>query len=446
MRVYLIDRYPFVFIGIGRFLLALDLLAASALTVEEAADESRAIDLRRYLQALQRRAADREGFVKTLVDLGVRVHRIPSLSDEEVSINYINGVHDSSAYMMPVFGAFYGALDSAAHRAMSEAFGGRVRIKRIGSADVQIRYGGLHCIVATYPWIRADEKNRPPPAEARSLLGRPLYPVLPGPKRTKLEADLEAARADLAESPPDPARIVWVGRRLGYLWRINEAIEVYSEGIKAHPDYAPLYRHRGHRYISIRQFDNAIVDLEHAARLIKDKPDKVEPDGMPNAANIPLTTTGFNVWYHLALARYLKGDYAGALEAWQETMKYTGGYDDNIVAVTDWTYMTLRHLGRERQAAELIEAISPDMEIIENFAYHQRLLMYKGLRKPADLLDIEGASELDLATLGYGVALWYMESGERDKGVAVFERLVAGRYWPAFGFIAAEVELARLRR
>ena len=298
-------------------------------------------------------------------------------------------------------------------------------------------------VIAPACWVVGDQAG---PPEAESLLGRPLYPVSPGPKRTKLEADLEAARGDLAVSPRDPARIVWVGRRLGYLWRINQAIKIYSDGIKAHPDYAPLYRHRGHRYISIRRFDKAIADLEHAARLIEGKPDEVEPDGMPNAQNIPLTSTGFNVWYHLALSRYLTGDYTGALEAWRTTMKYTRGYDDNIVAVTDWTYMTLRHLGRDREAGELLETITPDMNIIENSAYHQRLLMYKGLRKPADLLDVTGASELDMATLGYGVGLWYMVSGERDKGVAVFEGIVAGRYWPAFGFIAAEVELARLRR
>ena len=313
------------------------------------------------------------------------------------------------------------------------------------AANREDTHVGLFFVVVIAPacWVVTDQAG---PPEAMSLLGSPLHAVSPGPQRTRLEADLEAARADLAASPGDSAGIVWVGRRLGYLWRIKEAIQVYSDGIKAHPNYAPLYRHRGHRYISIRRFDKAVDDLEHAARLIDGKPDKVEPDGMPNAQNIPLTSTGFNVWYHLALSRYLTGDYAPALEAWRTTMKYTRGYDDNVVAVTDWMYMTLRRLGRDHEAAELLETITPDMKIIENFAYHQRLLMYKGLGKPADLLDIEGASELDLATLGYGVGLWYVVNGERDKGVLVFERIVAGRYWPAFGFIAAEAELARLRR
>ena len=80
--------------------------------------------------------------------------------------------------------------------------------------------------------------------------------------RTKLEADLATARRALAADPDDPDNIIWVGRRLGYLWRMSEAIAVYSEGIELHPDCARLYRHRGHRYISVRRFDDAIVDLE----------------------------------------------------------------------------------------------------------------------------------------------------------------------------------------
>ncbi|MCZ6652052.1 MAG: hypothetical protein O7D91_03380, partial [Planctomycetota bacterium] len=156
----------------------------------------------------------------------------------------------------------------------------------------------------------------------------------------KLEADLESARAELAQNPDDPAKIVWVGRRLGYLWRMNEAVAVYTEGIAKHPSYAPLYRHRGHRHLSLRRFADAEEDLAKAARLIQGQPDRIEPDGIPNKLNIPLTTTAFNVWYHLSLARYLQGNFEGALEAYRETMKFSIEHDDNLVATLDWMYMT----------------------------------------------------------------------------------------------------------
>lgn len=281
--------------------------------------------------------------------------------------------------------------------------------------------------------------------EVISLLGRPLYPIRDSEKLVKLEADLESARAELAQNPDDPAKIVWVGRRLGYLWRMNEAVAVYTEGIAKHPTFAPLYRHRGHRYLSLRRFADAEADLAKAARLIQGQPDRIELDGIPNKLNIPLTTTAFNVWYHLSLARYLQGDFEGAIEAYKVTWKFSLKHDDNLVATLDWMYMTLRRLGRDGAAESALQPIHPEMNIIENHAYHRRLLMYKGELKPKNLLDARDADTLDWATQGYGVGNWFLCTGKQDKAREIFEGVVAGDYWPAFGFIAAEAELARMR-
>ncbi len=303
------------------------------------------------------------------------------------------------------------------------------------------------CIEATPP-PQTDAKRFPRdyrPAEAVSLLGRPLYAAPPDVDRSKLEAQLESARANLEAHPDDPEAIVWVGRRLGYLWRMSEAIEVYTKGIQSHRKYAPLYRHRGHRYISVRQFDNAIADLTTASRLITGQPDEIEQDGMPNKRNTPLTTTAFNVWYHLGLAKYLKGDFVGAKEAFDETLKHCGGHDDNLVAASDWLYMTLRRMHRDTDAAKVLEPIREDMDVIENGAYLRRLLMYKGLLAPDDLIHTATATDVDLATMGYGVGNWYLMNGDRAKAMVTFEKVVAGGYWPAFGYIASEVELVRLR-
>ncbi len=276
-----------------------------------------------------------------------------------------------------------------------------------------------------------------------SPLGRPLFDAPPTADREKLEKDLADARTRLVEKPNDPDRIVWVGRRLGYLWRVNEAIEVFSSGISKHPDFAPLYRHRGHRYISVRRFDDAIRDLETAAKLIENRPNEIEQDGAPNSRNIPLTSTGFNVWYHLGVARYLKADYDGALAAFRECLKFTRGFDDNLVAVTDWMYMSLRRLKRDDEAKKVLEPIRPDMEMIENESYHRRCLLYKGAIGPDEVLDTN-ASDLDIATSGYGLGNWYLMNGDARRAREFFERVVAGPYWPAFGFIAAETDLIRL--
>ncbi len=45
------------------------------------------------------------------------------------------------------------------------------------------------------------------------------------------------------------------------------------------PNDPQFLRHRGHRYVTIREFDRAIADLEKAGEMIKGKSNKVEQDG-----------------------------------------------------------------------------------------------------------------------------------------------------------------------
>ena len=283
------------------------------------------------------------------------------------------------------------------------------------------------------------------PVEATSLLGEPLRrPTLDAATRARLEGDLARARAEHDAAPADADRIVWLGRRLGYLGRHREAVDAFTRGIALHPDDARLLRHRGHRYITLRDFSRAEADLERAAELVRGRPDEVEPDGAPNRFGIPTSTLQSNVWYHLGLARYLQGDFAGALDAYREAMRVSTN-DDTRVATSDWLYMTLRRLGRDAEAARVLEPIRRDMRILENEAYHRRLLMYRG-ELAADSLLAGGADPLTVATQGYGVGNWHLYNGDRARAMQVFRRVVAGGSWSAFGYIAAEAELARERR
>ena len=278
--------------------------------------------------------------------------------------------------------------------------------------------------------------------EATSLSGKPLYPV-DLPNRPKLDADLAQAEKDLAAKPNDAEAIIWTGRRLAYLWRYQDAIAMFSKGIALHPDNPKLYRHRGHRYITTRQFDRAIADFDKAVALVKGSADDIEPDGAPNAMNKPRSTLHFNIWYHLALAHYLKGDYEKSLAAWNECMRVSNN-DDSIAAVSDWMWMTLMRLNRKAEAAKVLDRITPKMEILENGSYHRRLLMYKGVEKPDTLLDLANADDLTIATQGYGVANWYYVNGNLPRAREILQKVVAGRSWSAFGYVAAEADLQRI--
>jgi dipeptidyl aminopeptidase/acylaminoacyl peptidase/tetratricopeptide (TPR) repeat protein len=282
-----------------------------------------------------------------------------------------------------------------------------------------------------------------PAPEATSLLGEPLFaPELPPEVRADREAKLAEARAAWEAAPDDADAVLWLGRRTAYLGRYREAVEIFSAGIAKHPEDARLYRHRGHRFLTLRDFDRAIADLATAARLVEGRPDEVEPDGLPNARNIPTSTLQSNIWYHLGLAHYLKGDFAKALAAYRECLKVSTN-PDMLAATTHWLYMTLRRLGREEEAARVLAPITADMDVIENRAYHRLLLMYKGELAPDDLR--RGADgDLDPPTLGYGLGNWHLYNGRREEAVRTFREVVVRGPWAAFGAIAAEADLKRL--
>jgi tetratricopeptide (TPR) repeat protein len=282
--------------------------------------------------------------------------------------------------------------------------------------------------------------------EAISFLGDTLWqPAFDSATGARLEANLKAAKSALDAAPLDADSMIWYGRRLAYLGRYRDAIEVFTAGVHAHPEDARFFRHRGHRYITTRQLDLAIDDFVRAAQLVAGEPDVVEPDGAPNARGIPISTLQSNIWYHLGLAHYLRGDFERALSAYRECMKVSDN-PDKLVSTSHWLYMTLRRLGRADEAAEVLQPIHAEMDIIENQAYHQLLLMYKGELDPEALLEgPEGSDTPSSAAVAYGVGAWYLYNGHEDQAQAVFNGMLQGSGWAGFGYIAAEAEVARLQ-
>ena len=282
--------------------------------------------------------------------------------------------------------------------------------------------------------------------EAISLLGEELRaPQLPPEVLAEYEASLASARAQYELAPGEVDAIIWLGRRTAYLGHFREAIDVYTRGLDLHPDDPRLLRHRGHRYITVREFDKAIEDLTRAVRLIEGTEDEVEPDGLPNVLGIPTSTLHFNVWYHLGLAHYLNGEFEQALLAWQACLEVSR-HPDSVVATAYWLNNAMRRLRLDDRADALLADIHGDMEIIESTAYLEVLLLHKGERTREDLLGPTGSdATLQSTTTGYGVAMWHFVNGRREEAYHLMEGLLTNvDQWPAFGFIAAEADVARL--
>jgi len=243
-------------------------------------------------------------------------------------------------------------------------------------------------------------------------------------------------------SDPVADNIIWFGRCTAYLGDYKKAIDIYSKGIKTFPEDARFYRHRGHRYISTRKLDKAIVDFNKAVSLIKNKDDEIEPDGIPNRLNTPVSSLHTNIWYHLGLAYYLQDDLENALSAFQDCLLASKN-DDMIVATSHWLYMILRQMNKDDDAKNILSPIHEDMNIIENMSYYKLLLFYKELLTEDQLTadDSLGASE----AIRFGIGNWYAYNENPGQAKAIFEQLIEQGNWAGFGYIAAEAYLSRIK-
>ena len=270
--------------------------------------------------------------------------------------------------------------------------------------------------------------------ETITLLGDTL--VSPDINDGKSFEQFKSAQINYFENKNSPEALIWYGRRVAYLGYYKEAITIFTLGIKNFPNDARFYRHRGHRYISTRQYDNAISDFKKALELIDGAQDQIEPDGLPNKQNIPLTTLHGNIWYHLGLAYYLKNDMDNASLAFNDR-SVTHKYDDNIVSSAHWLYMIYKRQNKIEESNRVLEKISMNMEIIENMSYHQTSLFHKGLIQESEV-------EIDEVAL-YSIANWYIyEKKDTLKAKEYYEMLFENGNPYSFAYLAGEADFVRI--
>lgn len=271
---------------------------------------------------------------------------------------------------------------------------------------------------------------------AISLFGDSLYSPAPSEKLLeRLKEHDENYRKDSTKVE----NIIWYGRFVAYKGDYAKAIAIFSKGISEFPEDARPYRHRGHRYITTREFGKAVRDYEKAVSLIDGKPNEIEPDGMPNERNIPVSTLHGNIYYHLGLAHYLNWNLEDALDAYKKCLA-TGDKADNIVSATHWVYMILRLLNRNEEAKNYLKPINAEMDIIENMAYHELCLFYKGEISLAELEEKLTASP-GSDGIKYGIANWHFYNGEKEISKEKLRELISQKSWNSFGYIAAEAHL-----
>ncbi len=295
-------------------------------------------------------------------------------------------------------------------------------------------------LILLVPCALAGCASLPPGAECRSLDGRALFspPLEPGAKAQR-EADVAHAGARWLASPQDKDAAIWYARRLGYLGRYRDAVEVLTKALQQRPGDPFLLRHRGHRWITLREFAAAEGDLSAAAEACRRAQDEIEPDGQPTPGRTPHSSLHYNVLYHLGLAMFLQGDWPAAEHAWLRCLAVAAN-DESRVAVTHWLWCVRMRRGDPAGAAAVVAPISPAMDVLENRSYHQLCLLYAGKLSRDAVAVPEGSAG---AALRFGLAHRDLVLGDRDAARRQLEVLAADPGWASFGVIAAEVELAR---
>ncbi len=284
--------------------------------------------------------------------------------------------------------------------------------------------------------------------EARSCSGVALErPVITPESRAFLQENLRVAEIEAHATPESEDAAIWVGRRLGYLGRHRDAIVCYTEAIDRLGATPKLLRHRGHRYITVREFDHAVDDLARAWSLAASHADEVEPDGIQTPAG-PRSTLKGNIAYHRALAEFCVGDFDNARTHWQDAIAVATN-DDSRLAATYWLAITAFELGDAKGALAALESITTSMDVRENQTYLQLALLLKSARDADTLLAAESAFGIgvDRATLGFGKAMHARHILKDDReSERLLEETASLSEWAAFGVIASDAMLVRERK
>ena len=229
-----------------------------------------------------------------------------------------------------------------------------------------------------------------------------------------------AARA-LAAEPRSVQRFIELGVAQAGPRQMQEAVQTFTRALAVAPDDPMLYRWRGHRNISTRHFDQAMADLTRG---------------------YGLDSTNYGILYHLGVLRFVRGDFNAAADAFARAQPRApdGG---ELAGATDWLWMSLQRAGRATEAAAML-ARRPDT-LPTTAAYAKRLKLYRGELGPDALFAPSDTGDVDVATLSFGLGNWYLVRGDTARARAQFQRSIRSGGWPAFGFIASEAELARMK-
>ena len=282
----------------------------------------------------------------------------------------------------------------------------------------------------------SDQTSAPSP-EAISFSGKPLYSKPAEPAALKKSDSTIATLKNKGVLTEDD--YVEIGKQLVATARYKQAVGNYTEGLAKFSNSYKLLRNRGHRFITLRQLEKAITDLTKAEELIRTEPDVMEYglDGKPTA------TVRHQIWYHIGVYHYLTKNYDKSAEAFEKALT-TAGDLKNVMGASDWLYNSYQRLGQKEKAETLLKSITPDADTDRENSYFRRIMLYKGVITPEELIDVNMPPEkmsVQEVTKVYGLANTYAYRGDEKKAIELYNIILKSDAWPGFAYAAAEKDL-----
>jgi len=276
----------------------------------------------------------------------------------------------------------------------------------------------------------AAENDTPENVVKMSLIGTVLRePDWRPETKARLERDLEIAQAVMSVAPEREDSYIWLGRRLGYLVRYQEAVDVFTEGLERFPDSYKLLRFRGRHLARSREFDRAIADYRRAAELVENVQDSYEPDGIINARHQYLGSYRANIHYYLGQTSWAVGDYESTLRGMERSStEPLVQHNDRLVATSYWRYLALRKLDQHDAAVRLVAEIPDDLELLENHTYYDGVLFFKGTLTEQELLPRADS------IAKFAIAMDHHFEGDHSVADTMLREIVessAQGFWPA---------------
>ena len=301
---------------------------------------------------------------------------------------------------------------------------------------------GLTAMAQQPPLVPLDKLNSSVPRESLADADQPQAASMGGNAlfgAKDADGRIAAALAESVKRPADPEALLKLGRTQDSLLRFRDSTSTYSNGIEKFPNDLRFYRMRGQRYISLRKFPEAIVDLQKVA--------KAAPGS-------------FDAAYYLGLAYYFNGDHekaarelgrcesqmkrpiAGALGLQDGRSCEALREDSNwLIPLQYWRYLALRRAGLSAEAKKYLdEEVSALLDIKATKPFYDALLFFKGIKEINEMLAGANEGSRDFLTRASATATFLFTEGERAKACAIWRRDSMDQNWDHLGVINAESE------